>query len=446
MHPRKIQINSFIIAGLFTIALITHLALYLFYLLGQIFNFGNALYGLSIFSFLALFIFKNSLHRQIWNSKWLFFYFMYITISFMWGYSRFGTITTAVYDLWLLSYLGILVLIPPLSFSARTFDIIVSFFICLYVVICLILISLYPDILFNRDLFSEFIRYPGMLAAGAVYLLLKYVNKLSLFTIVGLVGILADGMIYGVAGAYRGRLVLSLLALSLFILLILKSTKINFGFKFLSAFTSLILCFIALFIVSTKLEDQLINVGARFEAITIRYEQTGEITASDSRLREFRYFRSLNSDRKLIFGHGIGALWYDLFGMYGAEAGGSFAGARTMLHINWAHLLFKIGIVGFSLLLIMLISHWRRYPMFIRNNLSWWAFVVYYIAYSTYYGDKELTIRALVLLMVLVHPWLFKTFELSRKELTKLRYMSRPMGQRRAWSEGRRAWSVGPRA
>jgi hypothetical protein len=425
-------------AGLFLTALATHLALYAFHVAGLVYPFGNVIYGIGIFSFLAAFIYYNNLLPEIANNKWRVLFLLYICISALWGYARFKTFSVSVYDLWLFSYIIILTLIRPFSFNVRIFDFIIASFVLLYVFIAVGTIALFPGVLYDRDMFSGYIAYPGMMAGGAFYLLLKYANKLSVLTLVGLLGVVADGILFGVAGAFRGRMLLSFIALILFAFLMLKSRKIKFGSKFFLTLTSGIVCVAAALIIMYKLGDQLFVVTERFEAITAKFDKTGSIMSSDARLNEFTYFRTMYPDRKLILGHGVGGLWYDFYGIYGAKIGGTFAGARTMLHMNWAHLIFKIGIVGLALLIAMLVSHWRRHPEFLKNNLSWWAFVIYYLAWSTYYGDKELTIRAMVLLMALVHPWLFKAFGSSSKGTVRNAGFPARMGMSHPGQQGRR--------
>jgi hypothetical protein len=145
----------------------------------------------------------------------------------------------------------------------------------------------------------------------------------------------------------------------------------------------------------------------RFSGMTDAYGKTGELTQSDARLGEMQYFIQSNSNWKLILGHGVGGLWYDFHGMFGGASGGAFAGARTMLHLNWIHLVFKIGIIGFGLMVGMLVCHYRQHRMLIKGNYGWWAFLVFYLAWTTYYGDKDLNPRSMIFLFVLIHPWLF---------------------------------------
>ena len=436
MFLNRLNKNDLIIAGLFLAALVTHLLLYAFHVVGRVYPFGNTIYGLGIFAFLGAFIYYNKLLPEISKNKWAILFLLYMLASALWGFARFKTFSTSVYDLWLFSYIIILTLIRPFSFNVRIFDFIIASYVVLYVGIAVATIGLFPGVLYDRDMFSEFIAYPGMMAGGAFYLLLKYANKLSVLTLVGLMGVVADGILFGVAGAFRGRLILTFLALILFGLVMLKSSKINYGVKFALTLVSGIVCVAGIVIISLKLGDQLFVVTERFQFIQSKFEKTGSIMSSDARLNEFMYFRSLNPDHKLILGHGVGGLWYDFYGIYGAKTGGTFAGARTMLHMNWAHLIFKIGIVGLALLIAMLVSHWRRHPEFRKKNWAWLAFCMYYFAWTTYYGDKELTIRAMVLLMALVHPWLFTTFGSSSNDGG--RKLSGPMMRPHPTRRGRR--------
>lgn len=266
----------------------------------------------------------------------------------------------------------------------------------------------FPNTLYDRALFSGYVHELAAIGVGSGYLLLKYAERPNAFTVIGLAGVLTDGITYGIAGAYRGRLILALLLLVLFLILLLRSRRAGSGVKFLAITGAAVAVSITLFLVVNVLTDQLVTVTDRFEGIQERYERTGDLAASDSRLMEMQYFMQLNSNWKLILGHGIGGLWYDYHGMFKEGTVGGFAGARTMLHMNWLHVTFKIGVVGFALLLGILVSHFRKNRVLIRQNWGWWAFVIYYCAWTTYYGDKVLDIRAIIFLIVLIHPWLFR--------------------------------------
>ncbi|NBB79904.1 MAG: hypothetical protein GVY36_10735 [Verrucomicrobia bacterium] len=410
MKNSPIHRNTLIIIGLLLVASLFQLLLYLSgRILDRDIPLGNLAFGVTFFGILAVYYYKNNLWPRIAQHRWVLLFLLYIGISYIWGLYRFRTPTTATFDLWLFAYIPAVLLIPAFSFSARAFDACLAVLVGVYIVLAVFLIGAFPETLYNREEFSHFIRAPAMLNAGGIYLLFKYASRISIFTLVGLISVLFDGILHGVGGAFRGRLILALLALVLFFLILMRSTKVGFGWKFLSLGMGAIACAVALFLVATRFQEQYYVVAERLTSITDKFALTGDVVASDGRLKEAEYFFSLYPNRKLILGHGIGALWYDFYGIFGAKIGGTFAGARTMLHINWLHIVFKIGIVGFLLLLGMLVSHWRKHLGILKQNWGWWAFVIYYCAWTTYYGDKELTVRSIVFLMVLVHPWLFRT-------------------------------------
>ena len=385
----------------------------LLYLYGQILDrtlpLGNLAFGVSVFSILAVYYHQNRLWGRIPQTPWVLPFLIYIAISFVWGFYRYKTPTGSVFDLWLLTYIPLVLLIPPFSFNVRTFDTCLAVLVGAYILMALVLVGIFPETLYDRAQFSHYIRIPAMLGAGAVYLLLKYASRISIFTLIGLIGVLFDGVLYGVGGAFRSRMVLALLALLLFFLILLRSSKVTIGWKFLTITVGTIACAVALFLVSTRFQEQFYVVLERFTSLADRFDKTGDVASSDSRLKEAEYFFMLNPNYKLILGHGVGALWYDFHGMFGEASGGAFAGARRMLHLNWLNIVFKIGIVGSILLYGMLISHWRRHSIFLKQNLGWWAFLIYYSAYTTVYGDKELAIRSVIFLIALIHPWLFHT-------------------------------------
>lgn len=418
MNRIAINQNSRLLLGLFSALLVLQALMYIFTRIqGGILPLGNLIFGITVFGVLAFYYQRNNLWQKITRTPWVLPYCIYIGISFAYGFWRFRTPTTSVFDLWLFIFIPAVLLIPPFSFNARVFDKILAIFILIYIGAAGLVVTAYPETLYDRELFSFFVGDVAALGAGAGYLLLKNAARVNLFTLVGLAGVLTDAVLYGVGGAFRGRLVLSFLLLLLFLLILIRSSYAGFGWKFLTLGVAALSCVAAIILVTTRFEEQLITVTERLVDLRDRYEETGDIFASDGRLKEYNYFMMLNPSRKLVLGHGVGALWYDFYGMYAKREGrkeGDFLGARSMLHMNWLHVIFKIGFVGFFLLLGMLVSHYRRNRGLVNRNYAWWAYLIFYCAWMTYYGDKELSLRSIIYLIVLVHPWLFLAQPASR--------------------------------
>lgn len=411
MKFAQIKFNNRLLLALFYGLLVLQAFKYFFTRLqGGILPLGDLMFGLIVFGVLGVYYQRNNLWQRISRTPWVLAFCIYIAISFAYGFWRFRTVTSSVFDLWLFIYIPAVLLIPAFSFNPKVFDKILTAFVLAYIAAGSSVVAAFPETLYNRDLFSFFVSDLAVLGAGAGYLLLKNAARVNVYTLVGLAGVLTDAVLYGVGGAFRGRLILSILLILLFLLILMRSTYAGFGWKFLSLATAAVGCIFAIFLVTTRYEEQLITVTERLVDLRDRYEETGDILASDARLKEYEYFMMLNPARKLILGHGVGALWYDFYGMYAnreGRQGGTFLGARTMLHMNWLHVTFKIGFVGFFLLIGMLVSHYRRHRGFVKRNWAWWAFLIFYCAWMTYYGDKELNIRSIIYLTVLVHPWLF---------------------------------------
>lgn len=419
MHPSLIRYNNQLLITLFVaIILIQSLIFFVAYVLGTDLPMGNLAFGVAVYGVLMLFYNRNKLWPQILTTPWVLIFCIYIAISYVYGLWRFKTPSTATFDLWLFAFIPAVVLIRPFSFSGELFDKLISVLILLYVLSALVLLTIIPETLYNRAFFAHYIAIPGTFGAGSAYLLLKHANKIGTFTLIGLFGTLVDAVVYGVAGAFRGRLIMALLAILLFLILLLRSQRVGFEWKFLTILTSTILCSIALLVSLTKFDEQLSTLTDRFANLAEIYQETGDVFMADSRLAEMQYFMFLNPNKKLILGHGIGGLWLDVHGMFAvrdnvvhgrAASETRFEGARTMLHTNWIHILFKIGAVGFLILLLILVNHYRRNRFLIKGNYGWWAFLFFYCAWTTYYGDKALNARSIVYLIVLVQPWLFRT-------------------------------------
>lgn len=425
MNPANVKYNNRIIIGLFAAVVVTQGLLYAVNrLVGRDLPMGNLAFGVAVYAILAIYYQRNNLWPRITANPWVVAFCAYIAVSFAYGLWRFRTPTTAVYDLWLFAFIPAVLLIPPFSFSIRVFDRVLAVLVGLYIASALLVVAVFPEILYHRLSFSHYVAIPATFGTGAAYLLLKYPSRISAYTLVGLAGVLTDAVLYGVGGAFRGRLIMALLLLLLFFVILMLSTRVGFGWKFLTTATAAIACAAAIFLVFTRFETQLQHVTDRFTGIEETYFVTGDLGAADARIREYRYFMSLNPNYKLILGHGVGGLWWDFHGMFTVREGvhgrgdddrRGFAGARTMLHMNWLHVTFKIGFVGFFLLIGMLVAHYRKHRIFLRHNYAWWAFLVFYCAWMTYYGDKNLNARSMIYLMVLVHPWLFRTAPEERR-------------------------------
>lgn len=417
MNPTLYRENTRLIVILFS-GLLALTLIRIFYntVAGTTLPLDKGLVGFVVIGVLFAFYQNNNLWSRITANPWVLLFCVYIALSFAFGLYRYRTVRASLFDLWLFAFIPGVMLLPIHSFNWRMFDRMVALCVVIGSIGMAAVVALRPDALFDRGVFAENAGLLGALAAGHVYLILKYAVTVNVFTYIGLFGTLVNGVVYGVIGAFRGHLLLSALALLLFFGLQLMSRRVNFAVKFVTLSAATVLCAIGVFLALTRFEEQTRFVTDRFTGMATVYERQGDIFLTDGRWNEIRYFRSLNPDYKLILGHGVGGMWWDFFGMFagrtefggdtGAEQG--FAGARTVLHVNWIHIPFKIGFVGSFLLIGMIVSHCRKHPHFIRQNPAWWAFLIFYAAWTTYYGDKELTARSVIWLMIIVHPWLFK--------------------------------------
>jgi len=368
---------------------------------------GRLVFGLSVYGSLALLYWRNHWLPRVWTNRWVLMYCGYIILSFLYGLKRYGTITTSIFDLWLFMFIPAIALIPPFSFNVKVFDRMLALGVLFAIVSTSVVAASNMGVLYDRALFSFYIAPLTFFGAGAGYLLLKNAKHVNIYTYVGLLGVLSNAVLYGVVGAFRGQMILSILLILLFLMIQFRTIYIDFGWKFLSFIGLAVGLVFAVLVVWTSFQDQMYTVLGRFTNIFDVFAKTGEAASADARLGEMQYFMQMNPSWKLILGHGVGGLWYDFHGMFGEASGGTFAGARTMLHLNWLHIVFKIGIVGFGLMIGLLVHNYRQYRMLIKGNYAWWAFLVFYLAWTTYYGDKVLDPRSMIYLIVLIHPWLF---------------------------------------
>jgi hypothetical protein len=381
------------------------------YLVGRLENaalpMGRLVFGLSVYGTLALLYWRNHWLPRVWINRWALLYCGYIILSFLYGYKRYGTITVSLFDLWLFLFIPAIALIPPFSFDVRVFDRVLALGVLFSVASMAVVAAVKSAVLYDRIEFGFYISPLAALGAGAGYLLLKNAKHVNLYTYIGLFGVLSNAVLYGVVGAFRGQMILSVLLLLFFLIIQFRTIHIDFGWKFLSFIGFAVGLIVAVLLVLTSFQEQLYTVVDRFIHIFDVFTKTGEAASADARLAEVQYFMQMNSNWKLIPGHGVGGLWYDFHGMYGEASGGVFSGARTMLHLNWLNIVFKIGVVGFGLMIGLLVHNYRQYREFIRGNYGWWAFLVFYLCWTTYYGDKALDPRSMIFLTVLIHPWLF---------------------------------------
>ena len=408
MRTPYFKFNTHVIVWLMVTVFVIQL---LNYLVGRIeettLPMGRLVFGLSVYGSLGLLYWRNNWLPRLWSNRWALLYVVYVAVSFLYGLKRYGTVSVSIFDLWFFLFIPAIALIPPFSFNAQVFDRMVALGVLFSMAAMAVVAAAKSVILYDRALFSFYIAPLSLLGAGAGYLLLKHAKHVNLYTYIGLLGVLSNGVLYGVVGAFRGQMLLSFLLIGLFLLIQARTIRIDFGWKFLSFIGLGVGLVVAVLLVLTTFQEQMYNVLERFTGLFDRFTQTGDVAASDSRIMELQYFLSLNSKWKLIPGHGVGGLWYDFYGMFGEASGGSFAGARTVLHMNWANLLFKIGIIGFGLMIGMLVRNYRQHRMLIRGNYAWWCFLIYYLAWTTYYGDKALDPRSMIFLLVLIQPWLF---------------------------------------
>lgn len=374
---------------------------------GLILPMGNLAFALSIYIPLVFLVWKNQWLSHVSANRWIICFVCYLSLSFLYGLKRYGTPSIAIFDLLFFLYISIIILIPPFSFNVKTFDRILAIGVVISCISMVVMLGLKPIVLHDRVEFSFYMAPLRFIGAGAGYLLLKNARRVNIFTYVGLVGVLEAAVIYGLVGAFRGQMLLSVLWVVLFTFIQVRTINSQFGLKVFSFLMLGAGLSIVIAVSMLLYREQLYVLAERFFNLFLSYEKTGDLASSDARLGEMQYFMQINSNWKLILGHGVGGLWYDFYGMFGEASGGTFAGARTMLHINWLHVIFKIGVVGFGLMLCMLVRHYRQIKMLIRGNYGWWAFLIWYCAFTTYYGHKSLNLESIVFLMVLVHPWLF---------------------------------------
>lgn len=408
MNTPHYKFNTTIVVLLFAAVFCVQLLNYGFVRLEEgVLPMGRLAFGLSVFGTLGVLYWRNQWLSRLSVNRWALFYIIFIVLSFLYGLKRYGTISSSVFDLWLFLFIPAIVLIPPFSFNARVFDRILAIGVLFSVAAMAVVAAAKSSVLYDRIEFSFYISPLAALGSGAGYLLLKNAKHVNIYTYIGLFGVLTNAVLYGVVGSFRGQMILSVLLIVLFLCIQMRTIRINFGWKILSFVGLSVGLVVVVVVVLTSFTEQFYTLFERFSGVFHRFDKTGNLAASDSRLMELDYFLNLNSEWKLILGHGVGALWYDFHGMFGSATGGAFAGARTMLHLNWAHLLFKIGAVGLFMLIGMLVRNYRQYRVFIRGNYAWWGFLIFYLCWTTYYGDKDLDPRSMISLIVLIHPWLF---------------------------------------
>lgn len=381
---------------------------------------GRFVFGFTVFSFLGFIFYHNKNWLRLSRNPWVFFYCLYVCVLFLYGFLEFGNISRALLELWFFLYIPAIIFIPPYAFNARAFDRIMAFgvFFCSIMIVAVLI--LIPETRNDRSLFQFYIGHLAALGTGASYLFLKYSYRPNKLYYIALVGIVIKGISYGVLGAYRGRLILMFILLLLSMLISLTKARAGIGVKILRICVVVSTMIITYNIVQTYFINEKLYMIQRFKLISNSYHETGEIALADARLKEAQYFLQEKPKWKLIFGYGVGGIWFDSFGMFRASQTGIASSYRGMIHINWLHITFKIGLVGFAIMLCMLTRHYRIFRRFTHKNYAWWAFLVWYLAFTTYYGDKVLHIGSMINLFLLVHPWLFinevKTrFALRRK-------------------------------
>lgn len=392
-----------------------HLALYFVTKLsGMVLPMGNLAFALSVYCPLAFVVWKNQWYKRMSSNRWIVLYVVYLSLSLMYGFKVYRTPSMAIFDYLFFLYIAAILLIPPFSFNVKVFDRILAIGVIISCLSLIVMVGLKPIVLHDRGEFSSYLAPLRYLGAGAGYLLLKNAKQVNLHTGIGLLAVLELAVFYGVIGSYRGQLLLAALWICFFVFLQVRTIGTQFVLKIFS-FLVLAAALVGVAVIATvKYQEQMYHLVDRFSNLIFRYEDTGDLSKADARIAEADYFMQMNSPWKLIPGHGVGALWYDFYGMFGEASGGTFAGARTMLHINWLHISFKIGLIGLGLIICMLVRHFRQMMSLIRGNYAWWGFVFYYMAWTTYYGHKDLNVESIVYLMILVNPWLFLRPEVSQ--------------------------------
>ena len=174
MRENNIRFNTtfLILASLCILGM--HCALYLVTVIkGATLPLGNLAFAASIYCPLAILVWKNQWYRSISANRWIIFYVLYLSLSFVYGFKVYRTPSVAIFDYLFFLYIPAVLLIPPFAFDVRVFDRILAIGVILSCIGLLAILALKPYVLQNRIEFANYMGPLRYIGAGAGYLLLK---------------------------------------------------------------------------------------------------------------------------------------------------------------------------------------------------------------------------------------------------------------------------------
>ena len=234
----------------------------------------------------------------------------------------------------------------------------------------------------------------GMISLGT-YLLLKYSKQQGILFFVGLIAM----SVYAFTGAitaFRGIVIITGFAMLLSVIIILLSQREKRKLGALVFLSALIAVFAYSSYFYSKNPQDFSTLSNRFTRILDTSASAGGIR-SNARFLELQSALPYFLNPKIIIGYGPGAKWFDRFGLFGQDY-------RSMIHINYFHYLFKIGVIGCVFLITLL---YRRLKAIPNISISYWAFFAIWMIDMAYYGDKTPSLISFIGFIILVNPILF---------------------------------------
>jgi hypothetical protein len=377
---------------------------------------GGNIPGVAYYDFLLFFGIIGSQFSLVYftnrekKNPYVILFSLYCLISFAFTAIDTLSIRTAIQDLAFFLALPVMATIRPFSFSMRKVDQALAILIFLNLAFQIRFIRDFYFVLFDRREFLNLIQPWMTLSAGSFYLLLKYAKQPGYFMSTGIIGVLNTAITLGIIGAYRGQLLLGGLAICLYAIATVKTGKQAVWTRLFLATSVTFIAVIILSVFAGRLSEQTEFVIERFEGLTQRYQRTGDLVQIDGRFSEIYYFRSMYPDRKFILGHGIGALWVDRYGMFASSeitTGLGAFGYRTMLHSNLFHIPFKVGLIGFFLMYKLVKFQYKSQKKLQIDITPYHLFLVWYFAFSVYYGSKNFGYSTFLYFLILTQPWIF---------------------------------------
>lgn len=233
-----------------------------------------------------------------------------------------------------------------------------------------------------------------MMSLGT-YLLLKYSKQRGTLFFVGLIAIFFYAFT-GAIAAFRGIVIVTYFTILLSVIIILLSSRE----KRKRAILVFLSAFIAVFAYSSYFYSKNPH---NFSLLSVRFVRlldtsTGGITIdSVSRFREVQNALPYFLNPRIIIGYGPGAKWFDRFECFKQAY-------RSMIHINYFHYLFKIGVIGCLFLITLL---YKRLKSTSNIPISYWAFFAIWMLNMAYYGHKIPSPISFIGFIILVNPILF---------------------------------------